>query len=301
MAHRYLKYLSIVTHSVERLDVAVNAWCDYLNYQVVDSGNLGRELCAVWDTPLAQGSPFCLLQAASREPVYIRFVENRLPNGYTQPATYGWCATELLVKDPDQLLMRLRNSPFAHIAGPMDLFPQQKAPRALQMMGPSGELIYFTRILPGGSRYGMKPARSEVDRPFITPVGGPLMADLQNFYGDTLGLRTMPPIPFVNGIMAAACGVDEQTPFAMAIAPLPGRRFLIELDELPAGIGSRPRPDGKLPLGMAMVSFETPSLDGFPVEFRARPRPLAEEPYAGRRAAVIQGPAGEWLELIQTP
>ena len=42
----------------------------------------------------------------------------------------------------------------------------------MQMVGPSGEIVYFTRILPGGSQYGLKGAKSAIDRAFITGPAG---------------------------------------------------------------------------------------------------------------------------------
>ncbi len=300
MANRCLRFLQIVTHCVESIDVAVSSWTEWLGYQVVDEGCLNAQLCAVWATPHSTGQRYCVLQPASGAEVFIRFVENGIPNHYT-PASYGWSATELLVTDPDRLLRELADSPFTHVAGPADLFAQKKAPRALQMSGPSGELLYFTRILPGGSRYGMKGAVSPVDRPFIVPLGGPSMDDMQHFYGEELGLRTMEPMLFINGIMARACNVDSRTPFSMSIAPLPGRRFLIEMDELPGGLEYRPTPPGQLPCGMAMVSFLVKCLEDIPGTLRAEPKTIQALPYMGRRAAVIQGRAGEWLELIEAP
>jgi hypothetical protein len=298
VTQRRLRFLKIVTHSVESIEVATAAWTHWLGYQLVAEGRLNKDLCSAWDTPQSTGQRYCILQPASGAEVFIRFIENSIANSYT-PASYGWSATELLVTDPDQLLRDLADSPFTHVAGPLDLFPQQKSPRALQMYGPSGELLYFTRILPGGSRYGMKGAVSPVDRPFIVPIGGPSMIDMHRFYGDQLGLRTMEPISFVNGIMARACGVDSQTPFSMSIAPIPGRRFLIELDELPGGLKYRPIPPGQLPTGMAMVSFLVECLEDIPVPLCARPETIQDLPYNGRRTAVIRGPAGEWLELIE--
>lgn len=298
MTNRRLRFLQIVTHSVECINVAVSAWTEWLGYQVVDEGRLDAKLCAVWAAPQSTGQRYCLLQPASGAEVFIRFIENGIPNHYT-PASYGWSATELLVTDPDRLLHALIDSPFKHVAGPADLFAQKKAPRALQMSGPSGELLYFTRILPGGSRYGMKGAVSPVDRPFIVPLGGPSMDEMRHFYGDKLGLRTMEPIPFINGIMARACNVDSRTPFSMSIAPLPGRRFLIEMDELPVGLEHRPTPPGQLPCGMAMVSFLVKHLEEIPGTLRAEPKTIQTLPYKGRRTAVIQGCAGEWLELIE--
>ncbi len=298
MTQRFLRFLKIVTHSVESIDVANSAWTQWLGYRLVDEGYLDSRLCAAWKTPQSTGCRYSLLQPASGAEVFIRFVENGIHHSYT-PASYGWSATELLVTDPDQLLRDLAASPFTHIAGPTNLFPQKKAPRALQMSGPSGELLYFTRILPGGSRYGMKGAVSPVDRPFIVPVGGPSMVAMHRFYGDQLGLRTMEPVPFVNGIMAAACHVDNRTPFFMSIAPIPGRRFLIEMDELPGGLERKTMPSGQLPVGMAMVSFMVDRIEDIPVTLRAKPGAIESLPYDGRRTAVIEGPAGEWLELIE--
>ena len=125
------------------------------------------------------------------------------------------------------------------------------------------------------------------------------MDAMRRFYGDQLGLRTMEPIPFINGIMAQACKVDHRTPFSMSIAPLPGRRFLIEMDELPDGLEHRPAPSGQLPCGMAMVSFLVKRLEDSPGTLRARPETVQTLPYHGRRTAVIEGSAGEWLELIE--
>ncbi len=298
MTHRYLRFLKIVTHCVESIDIAKSAWADWLGYQLVDEGHLDNKLCAAWATPASVGQRYCLLQPASGAQVFIRFVENGLTNSYT-PASYGWSATELLVTNPDQLYTELLGSPFTHVAGPMDLFAQKKAPRVLQMSGPSGELLYFTRILPGGSRYGMKGAVSTVDRPFIVPVGGPSMDAMHHFYRNKLGLRTMESTPFVNDVMARACNVNSQRLFSMSIAPIPGRRFLLEMDELPAGLPQRPRPSGQLPCGMAMVSFLVECLENIPITGRSRPETVTTMPYGGGRTMVITGPAGEWIELIE--
>jgi hypothetical protein len=49
------------------------------------------------------------------------------------------------------------------------------------------------------------------------------------------------------------------------------------------------------------VSFIVEDLDAMKLEFRAEPRALKSFPYNGRRTAVTVGPAGEWLELLETP
>ncbi len=297
---RLLRSVAIVTHCVQSLDLARSAWTDLLGYRLVDEGTLDADSCATWDTPAALDQRWCLLQPASGDDCFIRFIETG-ERGHPPPASRGWCATELLVTDTDQLARELAGTGFRRLGGPGDLYPRPNAPRAMQVIGPSGELVYFTRLLPGGSRYGLKQARSRVDRPFIVTVGSPDGEALHRFYGETLGLRIMDRTPFMNGILALLCEAPPHTVFPTAVASLPGRRFLVELDEFPSHVGPRARRPGHLPRGMAMVSFRVTSLDtlaGWPL--RAPPRPLAGPVYAGCRVAVIEGSAGEWLELIET-
>jgi hypothetical protein len=247
-----------------------------------------------------------VMQPASGEPCYLRFVETGT-RGHGPPATWGWTATELLVQDTDALALRLRGTGFRRLGGPADLYPRPNAPRAMQVIGPSGELIYFTRLLPGGSRYGLKQARCAVDRPFICTVGGPSSARMHDFYAGVLGHRIMERTPFVNGILAMLCEAAPGTVFPTAVTSIPGRRFLLEMDEFPDHVARRPRPPGQLPPGMSMVSFVVRDLDalatlrpgGLPT--RAPPRTLEGVAYGGRRVAVIEGAVGEWLELIEDP
>jgi len=296
---KLLRHISIVTHCVPDLDAVVAAWMQYLGYRVVEQGQLGADLGAAWHAPAVEGQRYCTLVPASGTDSYIRLVETADPGGYGPPMTFGWNATELLVLDVDALALRFRGSPFRVLGGPGDLYPRPRAPRAMQVVGPSGELIYFTRILPGGSRYGLHGARSPVDRVFIVTVGGPSSGEMHAFYGGTLGHRIMDRMPFINTILARGCGVPDSTVFPTSIARIPGRSFLVEMDQYPPGVGPRPRRDGHLPPGMSMVSFQVQSLDRVPVRMRAPPRRIDGMPYAGRRVAVIEGNAGEWLELIE--
>lgn len=301
MAHarRLLRELSVVTYCVPCLEACVPAWQRHLGYQLVTEGLIDTAMARVWQTPAAVGQPYALLQPASGDCVYLRFIATGEQRGFEAPATAGWTATEMLVEAPDELAIELAGSPFQRLAGPGDLFPGPKAPRAMQMVGPCGELLYFTRILPGGSRYGMKQARSPVDRPFIVTISGPSTAAMTTFYGRELGLRIMETLPFINGILAHACRVSPDTVFPTTVAPIPGRRFLIEMDECPAGLPARPCRPGHLPPGMAMVSCAVEALDNVPVPFFSPPEVIAAAPYSGRRAAVVKGAAGEWLELIE--
>jgi catechol 2,3-dioxygenase-like lactoylglutathione lyase family enzyme len=296
---RLLRHIAVVTHCVPELNPVVAAWTQYLGYAVVDRGELSAPLCAAWNAPDAVGQRYCTLQPESGQDSLIRFIETADPGGYGPPMTFGWNATELLVQDVDALAAHFRGSPFTILGGPGDLYPRPRAPRAMQVAGPSGELIYFTRILPGGSRYGMHGAQSPVDRVFIVTVGGPSSDAMHEFYGGELGLRIMDRMPFINTILAHGCAVPPSTIFPTSIARIPGRSFLVEMDEYPATVKPRSRRDGHLPPGMSMVTFLVPDLDAVTLPFRHPPQAIGGLPYDGRRVAVIEGPAGEWLELVE--
>jgi hypothetical protein len=138
-----------------------------------------------------------------------------------------------------------------------------------------------------------------VDRVFIVTVGGPSSETMHAFYGGTLGHRVMDRMPFINTILAHGCNVPPSTVFPTSIARIPGRSFLVEMDQYPPGVQPRQRRDGHLPPGMSMVSFRVRNLDDVPVPRRAAPGRIAGIPYDGRRVAVVEGNAGEWLELIE--
>jgi catechol 2,3-dioxygenase-like lactoylglutathione lyase family enzyme len=269
-----------------------------LDYRVVDAGCLPEDLTRAWNTPAMAGMRYATLQPASGAEVYLRFIATGNTSGYWPPVTQGWVATEILTTDPDAVLDRLRGSAFTHIGGPAALYDSPRSARALQMAGPAGELMYFTRLWPNGSRFGLHGARSFVDRPFIMVVGGTSLAEINAFYRDKLGLRVIDQPPFKIRQMSRVLGVSEETAYPISLARLPGRSFLLELEELPAGIAPRTVPEGQLPEGLAMVSFAAASLDELQLQFRAQPQRIGIPPYNGRRVAVTEGAAGEWLELI---
>ena len=48
-----------------------------------------------------------------------------------------------------------------------------------------------------------------------------------------------------------------------------------------------------------MMSFEVATRDWPEVRWRSAPTSLAEAPYGGSRVGIIEGAAGEWIELIE--
>lgn len=287
-----LKSIVIVTISVLNLASVEDAYREYLGYTTVGQGTLAPDIAQVWNTTEMVDRDYLIMQPASQGKVFLRFIENPATKNHAAMTTHGWNATELLVKDPDALAEQLADSPFKMIGPPKNLWAAPDAPRAMQVRGPADEVLYLTR----NNKFTIN---SFVDRVFIMVVAGPSMTELNDYYARKTGLVVGDATPFPITVVSRAQGLPPDTTYPLAIATV-SQKFLIELDEYPATIEARPVEDGFLPAGTSMVSFEVEDLDAFDVTWRAAPKILNEQPYDGRRVAVTVGPAGEWIELIET-
>lgn len=291
-----LSAIVAVTLLVPDLAGAERAYRQELGYQTVARGQVATEQAEGWGAPALSGRDYALLQPASGEPVYLRMVATHASPAPALKA-FGWNATEILVEDPALLAPKLERSPF-RIIGPPAPLEINPAVVAMQALGPAGELLYFTRMPAGKSKFGLGSASSFVDRIFIVVVGVQDIRRTLDFYATTFGLPVTEPTPTRVGILADAWGLPHEQPFLLGIVRLP-ERFLIEVDQYPSGAATREIAPGELPAGMAMVSFAVDSLEPFLSRLVAAPRPMPGAPYDGRRAGVMLGPSGEHIELIE--
>jgi len=293
-----LESILMVTMLVTNLSVTEQAYDDYLGYDTVVEGNVNENLASAWDAEDMINHPYIIMQPESGEDVYLRFIEDKEKTNYKPVGTHGWNSTEILVEDPDKLAEELDNSPFRIIGMPYDLYPTPNAPRAMQVLGPSDEMIYLTRIIPDGSGYNLGSAKSYVDRVFIMVVGGPSMEDLQEYYRETFDMPVTEASDWTIGVISRLNDLPEDTLYPLAIAEF-DKDFLIELDEYPETIVPREIADGHLPPSTSVVSFFVDSLDAIDVIWREKPTTIEAFPYNGRKVGVTVGVAGEWIELVE--
>lgn len=287
-----------VTLSAPDLAAAERAYESQLGYQTVERGRVTRVLAQGWGAPAMRGRDYVVMQPPSGAPVYLRLVDAEPLHGYAPLQTTGWNANEILVEDPVQLAPRL-SAPFEIIGPPRPLAFNPKIV-AMQVTGPVGEVNYFTRIPPGASTFDLGTATTFVDRTFIVVVGGRDIHAMRAFYRDVLELPTTDPAPTRVEVIQDAYALPRDAMTLLALAKLP-RDFLIELDQYPPGVKDRPRRRGALPPGIAMVSFSVKELPTSGLRWAATPRRQSGLPYEGRRAGVLLGAAGEWIELIEAP
>ncbi len=297
-----LHAILIVTVMSLNLAQSEAAYRDHLGYRVVDRGELPQALAEAWGTPAMRARRFVLMRPARGRAGYLRFVAATDVGNYAPMRTTGWNAIEILVRQPDVLARRLQDSPFQVIAPPAFL-SERRNTRAFQALGPNQELLYFTRVLDlRRSQFTLDHAAAEVGRTFIMVLGGRSMPELRRFYGEVLGQQLAGPVPYRVTVLSQAYGRPDNTEYPLMIAQLP-TRSLLEFDEYPPQARDRFRRPGELPGGVAMVGFAVCRLESpKPARRKLAARPAAIDmlPYQGRRVAAMRGPAGEWLELIET-
>lgn len=293
-----IEFVISVTILVQSLGITQDAYATFLGYQPVASGQVSAQEAASWATPDMDGAPYVLMRPESGKDVLLRFIEMPPTEGAEALKTHGWNATELLAQDPQALADRLRGSPFEIIGEPAAL---ESVPTilAMQVRGPSGEILYLTRLQGESYRKTYGEISTFVDKPFILVVGGPDFQALEDFYGKRL---QMPIIPFgvtSMELVSDAVGLPRETKYPLSLARL-NQGYSFELDGYPPQAVPRPRREGELPPGMSMVSVAVKDLDAVGLDWRAPPQVLHGPHYQGRRSAVAVGPAGEWIEFVET-
>jgi hypothetical protein len=286
-----------VTTTASDLDAVEQSYARHFGYTVVARGAVAQETATGWGAPAVAGRPMLVMMPASGAATYLRFVQQDLPAGFKPSTTFGWNATEIVVQDTDALEQALQGSPFRIVfpPRPLDGLPDI---RAMQGFGPAEELLYLTwiqRPIPG---HDLPFAQSFVDQCFITVLGGPDMAAMQDFYRTVFGNQAGPVVHPRIGVLSAAQGLPADTTFPLSTVPL-GGATLIELDEYPKSATARPRPEGGLPPGMAIVTFECADFAGLADRFIAPPTPARLPPHTGRPTATLIGAAGELIEIVQ--
>lgn len=293
-----LHAVSCITWCVHRFDASCSALSDALGYARVADGNVDETDAQFWRAARVRGRRFAVYQPASGEACYLRFIECEQQSGYSPLRTFGWNATEIHVADVHALAARLRDSPYTIIGGPRDLLGNGTAV-ALQVRGPSDEIFYLTEINSEAMRGSYGRARAFVGRPFIVVLGASQHAASLSFYGDLAGRKTRAR-PFPIRVLSAAHGLDgDATHYPIASAVL-RQQFRIEIDGYPDSATARPIRDDDLAPGMAIVSFTAPDISAF--EHGALAVGERKDIVTKRacRAALLAGPDGETLEILES-
>ncbi len=292
-----LKSIYIVTILVLSALGSEKAYEQNLAYTVEQRGEISGQLAKAWEMPQIEGSPYVLMRPDSSEQVYLRFIQAETRGNYEPMKTLGWNAIEILVQDPDALAKSLDKSQFEIIGAPAFLTEQQNI-RAMQVLGPDQEVLYLTRVIdPAASNFNLVSATSYVDRVFIMVLGTGDIGATSAWYSEWLGQEIGGPWPYQVSVLSTAWNKPVDTVYDLSLAQLQ-ESFLIEIDEYPASAVKRSPTLAGLPFGPAMVSFKVDSLASVAEKLGKQPQKIAAAPYSGQSVLLIQGPSGEWIELV---
>jgi hypothetical protein len=267
------------TLAVEDVGRSASGWCDAFGWRIAARGRVPAAAARAWGAERVAGARHVLLVAGTGQPAGVRLVEQPAPGGWRPRRHLGWAAVEIACQDPYALAASLAPRAAApaapwRVAVPPRPIPWDASIHAMQLVGGDGELLYLTQLPVDRPMLDLLPARTRVDRAFIAVLACRDLATSLGFYATTLGTPTLPPsstvVQIVNDEFSLRDG--ERTPLGVVKLP---REFLLEVDQYPAAATPRPREDGRLPPGIAMLTVE------------------ADAP-----AGVVRGPDEEWLECV---
>lgn len=301
--HTEVRQLSrIKMATVATSDVAAfSAWyTEWLAYELREAGSVSAAMGRSWGAPHSVGRPYVLLSPASEPDVHIRAVQSDAVDGYEPATTYGWNAFEIIIDDLDAVYEQMQPSPFRIIGHPRPLNAVPSI-HAMQVVGPGEEILYLTTETGDRSKSNLPLPGGLISRLFIVVLGGPDIVELRDWYADTFRLPKNPIRASRGQIVQRAWGNPPGGTHPITLLRLREHGNSIELNGYTGGKGVRPKPDGQLPPGNAMVTFSVDDLDAFGLDFISPPAVLDGEAYGGRRSATFIGPAGELTELIEEP
>ena len=187
---------------------------------------------------------------------------------------------------------------FEIVGPPKELEGIEPAFIPMQVLGPGREMLYLNQVLRDMPDSDLPRARSPVDRIFICVLAAPDREATVGWYRDRLRLERGADftIPYTMINRAFDLPAETKTTLTMVSA---GRMPIVEVDDYPPAATPRPRLEGHLPPGNALVTLAVSDLDRCDVEWLAPPTPRDGALYEGRRMGTTLGSAGELLELVE--
>lgn len=283
-----------VTFVADDLAACEAAWCGHLAHRRVASGRVDAATAAGWQAPATAGRDYLLLEPAAAPGHYLRFVDGPVPADYVPFSTTGWNAAEILVRDCDALAARLADSPWRIIGPPQDLSFTDSI-RAMQVQGPSGQLLYLTQIKGPVPGFDLRMASAEVESCFVGILGGQDFSAMKHWYRARFGLADAADVPSRVTGLSRALGESLEARYTITALTLAGG-CLVEIDAFPPATGLRPCGPGELPPAMAILGIETPG--PLPAGAAVYASPLGAE---SAPAICLQGAAGERVEILGAP
>lgn len=280
------------------IERGIAAYRDVLGLELVEQGELADDLARSWNCPANAGSRYAALRPKSGAPCWFRLVEQQDYPDFRPTTTYGWAAFETTVEDvwhwPDALPRDL----FTIVGPPKTLENIEPAFIPMQALGPGREMIYLNQVLGDLPDTDLPRAQSPVDRIFIVVLATPDRERSIAWYCERLGLERGADYTLPYSMINEAFGLPPETQTTITMVSH-GRMPIVEVDDYPGAAMPRPRHEGSLPPGNALVTLAVEDLSACEVDWIAPPCRREGALYEGRRAATATGAGGELVECVE--
>jgi len=260
------------------LAASVAAYRDWLGQLVLEQSRLSTAQALFLQAPALIQARVAWLGPSRRELPWLRLIED--PDAAFHPpfGRAGWMCLEVAVRAVDALAGQLEHSPFTVLAGPQDLEMSPNI-RAMQVAGPSGEVLYLTQVKAAVKPFELPQARHFVDRLFIPVLATNDRAASLKVY-ELLALGKGLQFNTKLGAFNLSQQLAPETLHPVAVLQL-RNASLIEIDQIPVP-SLNPAPSEHLPGGIASVTFKVPAI-----------HPMLE----AQLKRFLRGHAGEGIEL----
>ncbi|WOE75389.1 VOC family protein [Alterisphingorhabdus coralli] len=282
---------------VPDLEAAIRDYRDVLGLELRQSGALDEALALSWGCPQSAGRPMAVLGPASGADCTFRLVEQADHPDFRPTTSFGWAAYELTVQQVFGWPERLNGSGF-DIVGPPKELEGMPFFVPMQVLGLGREMLYLNEVRENMPSCDLPKAQSLVDHIFICILATPDREAAVQWYVNKLGLEAADTHNLAYSMINKAFDLPEDFRTDLTMV-LKGRMTILEVDDYPPQATARPRHDGMLPPGNALVTLAVDSLDYLNLDWITPPAAYDAMPCNGRRAATVVGLSGELLELVE--
>ena len=286
-----LETLMMVTLLATDLKETAKAYNDHFGYRTISSGIINH-LCAKQSGyESMDGQNFIIMRPPEGAPeVMLRFIEGGNP-AYQPMLTSGWNAIELLARDPDNLSKNMTGGAF-EVIGPPAYLTNAKNILAMQVTGPSNELVYLTHMHdPSLSLLKPQIPASAVGNTFIVVHGSNKLENHQQFLQKTFKNLLTDPVRFKIDILAKARGDSRNTRYPIMLMKFAGP-FGFEFDQYKTAL-----PTKTIDGGIVLVSASVDSFDKANVDWLRGPTQSKCVGLSGH-TGLVQFPSGAKLEVL---
>ena len=259
-------------------------------------GRVDAKQALAWRQPTLEGRSWCELGSPDPEvPALLRLIEIPGAGPRSTRMTHGWLALEILVRDVDALAPRVAAAGFEIVGPPADL-DVSPAIRAMQAIGPAGEMLYLTQVRQPVPPFDIPlsssiPKGDELGGLFIAVMSAAAREDV------ILACSALHPLQTLRfdtriTVLNRAWGHPLDKRWPVATLQWAGA-CLFEIDEVampPGAVPITPPEPGRLPEGLAWVSMRHA---GFPLGDAAQPAAASMA-----QASLRELSPGAWLELL---